>query len=52
MSGSVDRKVRPPWHPRKGDKVHLIGSIWVPEKVAFALAVITAVVICIIIANL
>lgn len=40
MSGSVDRKVRPPWHPRKGDKVHIWGIGWVSERTAFILVLI------------
>jgi hypothetical protein len=51
MSGSVDRKVRPPWHPRKKDKVHLIGNVWIPERAAFILVIISLAVVVIFIAN-
>lgn len=55
MSGSVDRKVKPPWRPRKRDKVHIwfFGWRWVPERTAFVLVVVVSIAaILIVIANI
>ena len=52
MPGSVDRKVKPPWKPRKGDKVHIWGFGWVSERTGFILVVVAIIAILIVVANI